>query len=834
MKKTNLQKSQSSKNNKSNHRSIKSTALKKNFSRKKQKSHTFDKRSHRNTLDPIILTKNQALIAYKKTKDDLKKWKKSSIKNNPNSLDQQSLDRSFHHRLEQLSNIPLDPWQQSAINQLKSGNHVIIDAPTSAGKTRIFEVYLANRILTANNHKFRACYTSPIKSLANDKFKELCNLFGENYVGISTGDIKINLDAPIIISTLESYRNSLLSIDSIMTMDLIIFDEYHFINDFSRGSAWQEALILSEKSSQFLLLSASAKNPQDFVKWISSINNKPTTLVSCDHRPVPLKDVIFNQGKWIICDHIKPQLKKHQNITPKKPAFRISLKTIINSIIAADRLELSPILVYCGKKHFCEQLCSKLTQQLTSVSTNHSHALDQNLQKIFSTIPCKDLFPPILYKSIVHYGIAYHHSGLSPPVKLCIESLLKGGYLRVCLATSGLSMGINFSVKSSMVVDYFRPGDQGIKRYTPSEILQMSGRAGRRGIDIVGYTLWPNIESYSVMGNPHRSSIIPTLRHEPSTILALIDKYDDLNIIETLFNKSFDNFHKKRSSNKYLFSDKTLKKLFNKSSDLPCYQISPTYSYLLWNQQNSGACKICTKRDSCHSYVEHNIDNDNHLWNLHLHLHSIKALDSNDQLSSMGSVAKYLPHGSGLFIAKLIDENIGVNNSTKLSKKTSTQKTYSKKKNQITSMLDLIEVIACISIAHYKPINTSRDYTPVLSDEFVLYNLHRLYPPDLFPNLYEKSKAHENYRGLIYIEYNPMAGALIRKWCDYSIDWDQLCTEYCNKYLAQGDIFALINKVSSYLKSIYQAQLGDISDKAQQYITLLMRHPIDFLDYALK
>ena len=158
----------------------------------------------------------------------------------------QSIQESRNNTLpnKKLQKHLLDSWQEDAIQHLDSGCNVIVDAPTTSGKTKIAEEFFRKNL---KSKSFRACYTCPVKSLSNDKLREFRNIFGKEYVGIATGDFKENLDAPIVVSTLETYRNSLLGIEPDLGRTLIIFDEYHFMQDSMRGSAWEESLILTPK-----------------------------------------------------------------------------------------------------------------------------------------------------------------------------------------------------------------------------------------------------------------------------------------------------------------------------------------------------------------------------------------------------------------------------------------------------------------------------------------------------------------------------------------------------------------------------------------------------------
>ena len=198
----------------------------------------------------------------------------------------------------------LDPWQARAVESLVCGKNVIVDAPTTSGKTRIVEAYL-QKILKG---LILEPVTCPVKSLSNDKLIEFRDMFGAENVGISTGDVKENLHAPIVVATLESYRNSLLGVEPDLNRSLVIFDEYHYIQDSSRGSAWEEAIILSPENCQILLLSASLSNANEFAGWIESIQKRQTIIVNVERRPVPLADLIYLGGNWILKDFYQNRL----------------------------------------------------------------------------------------------------------------------------------------------------------------------------------------------------------------------------------------------------------------------------------------------------------------------------------------------------------------------------------------------------------------------------------------------------------------------------------------------------------------------------------------------
>ncbi|MEI6399354.1 MAG: DEAD/DEAH box helicase, partial [Pseudomonadota bacterium] len=210
----------------------------------------------------------------------------------------------------------LDPWQQQVFDLLRSGESVVVDAPTTAGKTRAVEVFFA---MNVDDPTFRAAYTTPVKSLSNDKVRELRAMFGEDKVGIATGDIKENLDAPIVVATLESYRNSLLGIEPDLGRTLVVFDEYHYLQDEGRGSAWEEAIILTPPSCQVLLLSASVKNAEDFADWISTQHKKRCTMVRTEGRPVPLTNLVYYGEQWLTEEFLPKDAFKHMNPARNNP-----------------------------------------------------------------------------------------------------------------------------------------------------------------------------------------------------------------------------------------------------------------------------------------------------------------------------------------------------------------------------------------------------------------------------------------------------------------------------------------------------------------------------------
>jgi superfamily II DNA/RNA helicase len=354
---------------------------------------------------------------------------------------------------EQLDQLPAfnrvvvpDLWQQQAVAALREGQDVVVQAPTGAGKTLIFELW-SNQ---GKNHG-QAIYTVPTRALANDKLAEW-RARGWN-VGIATGDLADNLDAPVVVATLETQKNRLIRGDG---PTLLVVDEYQMLGDPDRGLNYELALALAPSPTQLLLLSGSVANPQDVVKWLRRLGRQ-AVLIRHDIRPVPLEEVHVNGLSF----HLPGEIRGFW------PRF-------VAKALAED---LGPLLLFAPRRQMAESLAAEIARNLPTpnplaLSPDQKALAGEHLAKMLKS------------------RIAYHHSGLSYGARAgVIEPLAKAGQLRVVVATMGLAAGINFSLRSvALAGDSYRR-DQVEQPLRPDEILQMFGRAGRRGIDEIGFVL---------------------------------------------------------------------------------------------------------------------------------------------------------------------------------------------------------------------------------------------------------------------------------------------------------------------------------------------------------
>ncbi len=339
-----------------------------------------------------------------------------------------------------------DLWQQQAVTALREGQDVVVQAPTGAGKTLIFELW-SNQ----GKNRGQAIYTVPTRALANDKLAEWRTRGWD--VGIATGDLAENLGAPVLVATLETQKNRLVQGDG---PSLLVVDEYQMLGDLDRGLNYELAIALAPPQTQLLLLSGSVANPQDVVKWLNRLGRK-AVLVRHETRPVPLDEVYA------------------QNLSYHVPAdIRGYWPRLVAKALAED---LGPILIFAPRRQAAETMAAELARQLP-IPNPLQLGIEQKL-----------LVGDHLAK-LLKSRITYHHSGLSYGARAgVIEPLAKAGQLRVVVATMGLAAGINFSLRSVALAGESYRRDEAEQLLKPDEILQMFGRAGRRGLDESGFVL---------------------------------------------------------------------------------------------------------------------------------------------------------------------------------------------------------------------------------------------------------------------------------------------------------------------------------------------------------
>ena len=692
------------------------------------------------------------------------------------------------------SEVLLDPWQEQVLAALMAGESVVVDAPTTAGKTRAVEVFFRAKL---NDPSFRAAYTTPVKSLSNDKLREFRAMFGSENVGIATGDIKENLHAPIVVATLESYRNSLLGVEPDLGRTLVVFDEYHYLQDESRGSSWEEALILTPASCQVLLLSASVANAEQFTEWLRQIHpSRPCIMVRTEKRPVPLADLIYYGGEWLLPETLPAgAMKPLPKGRPEAPVRQEDIATRAEGLI---NLGLTPAIVYCGRRLACETMANLMCRHLPPLPPDEAERIGASLAASQDEFRGLSFIHPKLRQMLQVYGVGYHHSGLAAPARMAVEALVKDGLLRFCSSTMGLSLGINFSVRSALISDYQRPGELGFTDYAPSEVLQMLGRAGRRGKDVVGFSLWPSPQAYQRLGNAKRDNVESRLRSDPTTFLGLVGRGFSLRAIETFYSKSFRRFTDQGIDLSLITKSRLSKKLGSK--DLPCDSPAAAIAQF-WNKQNS-PCTTCRHMNVCHPVLK--AKKAGTLAALHVHLHKIGALNPDESLSEFGAIARYFPQSGGLVMARLIAD--GQINSDNLNR--------------------AVELAASLTLARFKEPGTDSRYRLPFGEYGVEDMLLSMYPYDLFPEIYDPPFRQRTYP--VIREYNPAAGYIIREWIQ-GMPWKDLITNTTHEQYGTGDVMSLILRSATYLQSVVQAGIPELTDMARDLRSIMLREPLSFV-----
>jgi len=434
----------------------------------------------------------------------------------------------------------LDQFQIDAVSDIKSNNNVLVVAPTGSGKTLIAEKSI-EYYLKKNKNIF---YTTPIKALSNQKYNDFKKAGVD--VGLLTGDRTIDKNKELIIATTEILRNMIFSKDKkLSNTGLIILDEVHYLGDNERGTTWEEILIHADLGIKFLCLSATVKNKNEFLEWIVSLRG-PTSLVENNQRPVPLEISLVTTNKT--SNNIKilkstNKKKNNNNSKLSKLTQNIKKPNLDDQINYLEDKSLTPCIFFYFSRERVESKARQLSNKKKVVEDYK--IIRDKFNQIFGDL---DILDHSLLNLDEHLwmwsrGVAFHHAGLAPIVKEFIEFLFLNKYIKFLFATETLALGINMPAKS-IYLDRLNKYD-GIKTrlISQSEFLQLTGRAGRRGIDDKGYAFLSfdkniNPEWYSNLFSLESSNLNSAFSINYSSILNLLNIYSVDESIE-LLNKSF-------------------------------------------------------------------------------------------------------------------------------------------------------------------------------------------------------------------------------------------------------------------------------------------------------
>lgn len=425
-----------------------------------------------------------------------------------------------------------DPFQVAACHAVEEGKGVLVAAPTGAGKTVVGE-FAAYYALQAGKKCF---YTTPIKALSNQKYSEFVAKFGEDRVGLLTGDTSINGEADILVMTTEVLRNMLYAGSNTLTnLGCVVMDEVHYLADKFRGAVWEEVLIHLMESVQVISLSATVSNAEEFGEWLGEVRGETEVIVS-EIRPIPLfQHVLIGNRLLDLFDapgRVNPEvLNREREMTRRaslgrnrrgrfaEPSDRMSRADIIEKLQGESLL---PAITFIFSRIGCDAAVKQcLHAGLRLTSPEEREEIKRTALRYTQNIAEEDL--EVLnfteWLTALERGIAAHHAGLLPSFKGAVEDLFQRGLVKAVFATETLALGINMPARTVVLEKLVKFNGEAHVPITPGEYTQLTGRAGRRGIDIEGNAViqWsPTVDSASAAGlastrtYPLRSSFSPS------------------------------------------------------------------------------------------------------------------------------------------------------------------------------------------------------------------------------------------------------------------------------------------------------------------------------------
>jgi ATP-dependent RNA helicase HelY len=410
----------------------------------------------------------------------------------------------------------LDDFQIQAIQAIEQGSSVLVAAPTGSGKTVVAE-YAIERALSNGGKAF---YTTPLKALSNQKFGDLVQVYGAERVGLLTGDNTINSDASVVVMTTEVLRNMLYERSGTLRgLESVVLDEVHYLQDPYRGGVWEEVLIHLPSSVAVVCLSATISNAEEFGEWIGTLRGE-TRVVIEEKRPVPLEHH-YMVGKRLHPMHVEQDgvllpnpyvvsldqnelrtktyyrrgsgMAQHQNISRPREGYRRVYvprrEEVVEVLADAGML---PAIYFVFSRAGCDRSVRWLRESGVRLTSGpEAERIRETAEARAAWIDESDLVTLGFYEFLegLTAGIAAHHAGMLPVFKETVEELFEAGLVKVVFATETLSLGINMPAKTVVIEDLWKFQGERHELLTPGEYTQLTGRAGRRGIDALGHAV---------------------------------------------------------------------------------------------------------------------------------------------------------------------------------------------------------------------------------------------------------------------------------------------------------------------------------------------------------
>ncbi|WP_293694265.1 DEAD/DEAH box helicase [uncultured Agrococcus sp.] len=410
---------------------------------------------------------------------------------------------------------PLDPFQREACEEIADERSVLVAAPTGAGKTAVAEFAMFHTMEAPSGRVF---YTTPMKALSNQKYRELQQRYGADSVGLLTGDVAINGEARLVVMTTEVLRNMLYEGRDLGDLEFVVLDEVHFLADRFRGPVWEEVIIHLPKHVRLVLLSATVSNAEEFGDWVDAVRGNTSVIVS-ETRPVPLDSHVlvgrrlvelFESSKAerqnrpsrelvdIVAGQGHPEARGRRSGRNNKRWRRDARPRRTRRVHRPETVELLgqerllPAIWFIFSRAGCEDAVRQLVNHDVRLTTAEERAVIRAIvDERTAALPDEDL--AVLgyweWRESLERGVAAHHAGLLPVFKEVVEVLFQRRLVKVVFATETLALGINMPARSVVLEQLEKFNGQTRVRITPGEYTQLTGRAGRRGIDTDGHAV---------------------------------------------------------------------------------------------------------------------------------------------------------------------------------------------------------------------------------------------------------------------------------------------------------------------------------------------------------
>jgi ATP-dependent RNA helicase HelY len=475
-----------------------------------------------------------------------------------------SIRADFEARLD----FELDDFQRHAFDALDAGRSVLVAAPTGSGKTLVAEYAIA-RSLALGGKTF---YTTPLKALSNQKYGDFVREYGKERVGLLTGDNSINGEAPIVVMTTEVLRNMIYAASRTLDdLRFVVLDEVHYLQDRFRGAVWEEVIVHLAPEIDLVCLSATVSNAEEVAAWIETVRGETTPVIE-ERRPVALHHRYLLAERDADRLHLLPTFAgEGDDLHPNPEAERLDRRTgrgprgrphgsrklrtpnrvEVSELLAAE--DLLPAIVFVFSRAGCDQAVDQCRAAGIQLTTADERAQIRRIAEAHVAGVDDDDLAVLGYDAWLaglEAGIAAHHAGMVPPMKEAVEQAFAAGLAKVVFATETLALGINMPARSVVIEKLTKFTGERHEFLTPGEYTQLTGRAGRRGIDAVGYAIvlwspWVPFEQVAGLAARRTDALRSSFRPTYNMAVNLVRRYSP-ETARHLLNLSFAQYHADR------------------------------------------------------------------------------------------------------------------------------------------------------------------------------------------------------------------------------------------------------------------------------------------------